>query len=109
MGTLQPREGDRPQFAQIYVVGGEGEADNRMSFFPDEPLRAGLVAALQAVLHRHNHWVRGFKQTALENPAVNVELTIRANGGPACTSAPGHDRYIFTTLAITHSLTGHSA
>jgi len=63
-------------------VRGEGEADNRMSLFPDEPLRAGLVAALQAMLHRHNHWVRVFKRTALENPAVNVQLTIRADGGP---------------------------
>ena len=63
-------------------MGGKGEVRNHLAHFPRGDLDEGLLGALQAMLHAHHYWVRAFRQAVAEHPVTDMQITIRADGGP---------------------------
>ena len=61
MGTLEPpSDGQRPQFAQLYIYDTDHELNNRMHVFPD--LNEATLRTVQNMLHKCNPYVRVFRQ-----------------------------------------------
>ena len=65
IGSLAPRMGDAPAFAQIYVLDADSAALRRMQLFGrDCPLRRPVLQSLHDLLIAHNPWVRQFVAAA---------------------------------------------
>jgi len=82
MGLLHPGPGERPQFAQLYILDGQAELDGRRGIMPH--IQADILQQLQEMLHLHNPFVRSLcAAAAIDAPNVpNVRIIFRADGGP---------------------------
>jgi hypothetical protein len=66
IGTLLPRRGVRPKFAQLYIYDTEHEAQNRLGIFEKDDGVAGqpdpdIVMSLLGMLNEHNELVKAFR------------------------------------------------
>ena len=86
MGPLLPPHGDsgeRPAFAQLYILDPEAQLQGRMSTM--RGLDQGLVQQLQQMLLEHNQYVRTFRSVGLEAQAgdvPDVQVVINQEGVP---------------------------
>ncbi|WJX83023.1 DNA helicase [Trifolium repens] len=83
IGSLLPKEGDRPKFAQLYIYDTENEVQNRLSHFSDEAgsndLDASLVQDLVKMMDEHNILVKSFRMVrdfCQQNQNVPVKLRL---------------------------------
>jgi hypothetical protein len=66
IGTLMPRHGTRPKFAQLYIYDTEHETHNRLDIFesddnaPNQP-DPDVALALLDMLNEHNELVKSFR------------------------------------------------
>ncbi|MCH79877.1 helicase-like protein, partial [Trifolium medium] len=65
IGSLLPKEGDRPKFAQLYIYDTENEVQNRLSHFRHENSRndldVSLVEDILKTMDEHNTLVESFR------------------------------------------------
>lgn len=74
-GSLLPRTGEPPKFAQMYVHYTEHELQNRLHH--NSHVHPDILTALQTYLHRVNHCVCSFKSAkefAANHPETKVVL-----------------------------------
>ncbi|KAM0832054.1 hypothetical protein ACQ4PT_065142 [Festuca glaucescens] len=88
IGSLLPKEGKTPKYAELYIYHGGDEADNRIQALnKDDRVEGGLdnaiVKGLEVMLDTHNSLVKKFrmaKQVLEENEFANVSIRIVAPG-----------------------------
>jgi hypothetical protein len=66
IGTMLPRRGAQPKFAQLYIYDTEHEAQNRLGIFDADGNSAEqpdpqIVTSLLAMLDEHNQLVKAFR------------------------------------------------
>ena len=66
IGTLMPRRGTRPKFAQLYIYDTEHEAENRAGLFDSDDNGSAqpdpdIVNSLLNMLNEHNQLVKAFR------------------------------------------------
>jgi hypothetical protein len=66
IGTLLPRHGSRPKFAQLYIYDPEHETQNRLHMFTDDEYAADqpdpdIAKSLLNMLNEHNQLVKAFR------------------------------------------------
>jgi hypothetical protein len=86
IGTLLPRHGTRPKFAQLYIYDIEHEPQNRLDIFEGDDnaadqLDPDVAISLLNMLNEHNELVRPFRFTKerLEQDG-NQKITLRLLG-----------------------------
>lgn len=82
-GSLLPRTGEPPKFAQIYFHDTEHELQNRLHH--NSHLHPDILTALQTCLHRVNPYVHSFK-SAIEFAANHPEAKLVLNAEKKPTS-----------------------
>jgi len=60
IGSLIPEEGNRPQYAQLYIYDTENEVQNRLAIHSSDPaddsaVDARIVESLIAMFDQYNH------------------------------------------------------
>lgn len=60
IGSLIPEEGNRPQYAQLYIYDAENEVQNRLAIHSSDPAGdsaadARIVESLIAMFDQYNH------------------------------------------------------
>lgn len=84
MGSSLPKEGSAPTFAQIYVVGDGGTAEEEMrQNYHNNTLNSMILANLQMLLHEINPYSKIFKNARAvleQNPHSKIVLKSMAPG-----------------------------
>ena len=80
LGSLLPRSGDRPMYAQLYIYDPHEALEHRMQ--RNRTLDPIVMERLQALILTHHRWARIFKQASevfKENQCENVSIQLAAN------------------------------
>ena len=83
IGSLLPAAGQQPRYAQLYCYDAQHELKNRQVARPE--ISATLLATLQALLHKHNHYAKEFKAAA-STTAPKFKLSLSSSDGVFQTS-----------------------
>lgn len=83
IGSLLPAAGQQPRYAQLYCYDAQHELENRQAARPE--ISATLMAMLQSVLHKHNHFAKEFKAAASVT-APKFKLLLSSSDGMPSTS-----------------------
>jgi hypothetical protein len=92
IGSLIPHEGERPKFAQIYVLDPLEATQRRLSIFTH--LNSDMVQSIEEILRVHNPFARKFHRISrfisegVDLTNVAVKLTLLAGQDPRTHNAP---------------------
>ncbi len=77
IGSLLPHD-NIPKFLQLYTFDTDFELENRSKIFPS--LNKSLLLKLQNLMHKHNPYVKKFKQVAIESKTLpELKIVLKAD------------------------------